>query len=64
MVIADLKKDIEKYEEEYKIFQSKGFNNFDKPRQMVSNSLIFKNIPLLVAGVYSTEVWGKLQVSE
>jgi len=33
MVIADLKKDIEKYEDDYKILRSKGFENFEKPRQ-------------------------------
>jgi len=33
-VINDLKSDVDKYEEEYKIFRSKGFEAVEKPRQM------------------------------
>ena len=36
-VISDLKKDMEKYEEEYKIFRSKGFENCEEPWQIVSD---------------------------
>ena len=39
MVISDLKKNIEKYEEEYRILRSKGFDNVEKPRQTVSSDL-------------------------
>jgi hypothetical protein len=39
MVISDLKKDIDKYEEEYRILRSKGFDNVEKPRQRVSSDL-------------------------
>ena len=39
MVISDLKKDIDKYEEDYRILRSKGFDNFEKPRHTVSSDL-------------------------
>jgi hypothetical protein len=37
MVISDLKKEIDKYEEEYRILRSKGFDNVERPRQTVSS---------------------------
>ena len=39
MVISDLRKDIDKYEEDYRILRSKGFDNVEKPRQTVSSDL-------------------------
>ena len=39
MVISDLKKDIDKYEEDYRILRYKGFDNLEKPRQTVSSDL-------------------------
>ena len=46
-VISDLKKDIEKYEEEYKIFRSKGFDNFEESRQIVRVDQILNNISVM-----------------
>ena len=41
------KKDIEKYEEEHKIFRSKGFDNFEEPRQIVGDDQILINISVI-----------------
>ena len=46
-IISDLKKDIEKYEDEYKIFRSKGFDNFEEPRQIVGDDQILINISVI-----------------